>query len=67
MPSIVSSGTATLETAILDCPMVVCYKLSPITWFLAQKMSSVKHLSLVNLIGNKNIVKELLLNRNECF
>ena len=58
--AIVSSGTATLETAILNCPMVVCYKLSSITWFLAQKMSSVKHLSLVNLIGNKNIVKELL-------
>tara|TARA_B100000965_G_scaffold262531_1_gene221476 strand:- start:1709 stop:2839 length:1131 start_codon:yes stop_codon:yes gene_type:complete len=58
--AIVSSGTATLETAILGCPMVVCYKLSPITWFLAQKMSSVKYLSLVNLIGNKKIVKELL-------
>ena len=58
--AIVSSGTATLETAILGCPMVVCYKLSPITWFLAQKMSSVKYLSLVNIIGNKNIVKELL-------
>ena len=53
--AIVSSGTATLETAILNCPMVVCYKLSSITWFLAQKMSSVKHLSLVNLIGNKNL------------
>ena len=58
--AIVCSGTATLETAILGCPMVVCYKLSPITWFLAQKMSSVKYLSLVNLIGDKNIVKELL-------
>ena len=60
--AIVCSGTATLETAILGCPMVVCYKLSSITWFLAQKMSSVKYLSLVNLIGNKNIVKELLQN-----
>tara|TARA_B100000902_G_scaffold259965_1_gene246204 strand:+ start:1949 stop:3079 length:1131 start_codon:yes stop_codon:yes gene_type:complete len=58
--AIVSSGTATLETAILGCPMVVCYKLSPVTWFLAQRMSSVKYLSLVNLIGNKKIVKELL-------
>ncbi len=58
--AIVSSGTATLETAMLGCPMVVCYRLSPITWFLAQKMSSVKYLSLVNLISNKKIVKELL-------
>jgi lipid-A-disaccharide synthase len=60
--AIVCSGTATLETAILGCPMVVCYKLSSITWFLAQKMSSVKYLSLVNLISDKNIVKELLQN-----
>ena len=54
--AIVSSGTATLETAILGCPMVVCYKLSPITWFLAQKMSSVKHFSLVNLIRDRKSV-----------
>ena len=60
--AIVCSGTATLETAILGCPMVVCYQLSPITWFLAQRMSSVKYLSLVNLISDKNIVKELLQN-----
>ena len=60
--AIVCSGTATLETAILGCPMVVCYQLSHITWFLAQKMSSVKYLSLVNLIGKKDIVKELLQN-----
>ena len=48
--AIVCSGTATLETALLGCPMVGCYKLSSITWFLAKKMASVKHLSLVNLI-----------------
>ena len=60
--AIVCSGTATLETAILGCPMVVCYQLSPITWFLAQRMSSVKYLSLVNLISEKDVVKELLQN-----
>jgi len=60
--AIVCSGTATLETAILGCPMVVCYQLSPITWFLAQRMSSVKYLSLVNLISKKDVVKELLQN-----
>ena len=42
--------------------MVVCYKLSSVTWFLAQYMSSVKYLSLVNLISDKNVVKELLQN-----
>ena len=60
--AIVCSGTATLETALLKCPMVVCYKLSSITWFLAKKMSSVKHLSLVNLIVGKEVVTELLQN-----
>tara|TARA_Y100000385_G_scaffold270157_1_gene308949 strand:+ start:7952 stop:9061 length:1110 start_codon:yes stop_codon:yes gene_type:complete len=58
--AVVCSGTATLETAILGCPMVVCYQLSAITWFLAQRMSSVEHLSLVNIISNKKIVNELL-------
>ena len=60
--AIVCSGTATLETALLKCPMVVCYKLSSITWFLAKKMASVKHLSLVNLIVGKEVVTELLQN-----
>ena len=61
--AIVCSGTATLETGLLGCPMVVCYKLSSITWFLAKKMASVKHLSLVNLITEKEIVTELLQNK----
>ena len=60
--AIVCSATATLEAALVKCPMVVCYKLSSITWFLAKKMSSVKHLSLVNLIAGKEIVAELLQN-----
>ena len=60
--AIVCSGTATLETALLKCPMGVCYRLSSITWFLAKKMASVKHLSLVNLIVGKEIVTELLQN-----
>ena len=58
--AIVCSGTATLETALLNCPMVVCYKMSSLTWFFAKKMSLVKHLSLVNLITEKAAVKELL-------
>ncbi len=58
--AIVCSGTATLETALLNCPMVVCYKMSSLTWFVAKKMSLVKHLSLVNLITEKESVKELL-------
>ena len=58
--AIVCSGTATLETAMLRCPMIVCYKLSLPTWILAQMLSKVKYLSLANLIAEDKIVDEYL-------
>lgn len=58
--AIVCSGTATLETAMLRCPMIVCYKLSSLTWFFAQIMSKVKYLSLTNLIAEEKVVEEFL-------
>ena len=58
--AIVCSGTATLETAMLKCPMIVCYKLSTLTWIVAQMLSKVKHFSLVNLIAEETIVDEFL-------
>ena len=61
--AIVCSGTATLETAMLRCPMIVCYKLSWPTWILAQMLSKVKHLSLVNLIAEDRVVDEYLQNK----
>jgi len=61
--AIVCSGTATLETAMLRCPMIVCYKLSWPTWILAQMLSKVKYLSLVNLIAEDRVVDEYLQNK----
>ena len=61
--AIVCSGTATLETAMLRCPMIVCYKLSTPTWILAQMMSKVKYFSLVNLIAKDIVVDEYLQNK----
>ena len=61
--AIVCSGTATLETAMLKCPMIVCYKLSLPTWILAQMLSKVKYLSLANLIAEDKIVDEYLQNQ----
>ena len=58
--AIVSSGTATLECAVEDTPIVVCYKLSSISWWMANNMTSVKYASMVNLIADENIVPELL-------
>ena len=58
--AIVASGTATLECAIEKTPMVVCYKVSLLTWLLAKYMVKVKYFSIVNLIAEKKIVPELL-------
>ena len=56
----VTSGTATLETALFGIPEVVCYKGSPISYHIARRLIRVKYISLVNLIMDKLIVKELI-------
>lgn len=60
--AVVTSGTATLETALFYVPEVVCYKGNPISYFIAKKLIKVKYISLVNLIMNKAVVKELIQN-----
>lgn len=56
----VSSGTASLECAIIGTPQVVCYGMNPVTAWLAKLIIKVKYASLVNLILGKELVKELL-------
>lgn len=58
--AMVTSGTATLETALFDVPEVVCYKGSAISYMLAKKLVKVKYISLVNLIMDQEVVKELI-------
>jgi lipid-A-disaccharide synthase len=58
--AIVTSGTATLETALFDVPEVVCYKLSPVSYAVGKLLVKVKYISLVNLIMNKGVVKEFI-------
>ena len=60
--ALVTSGTATLETALFGVPEVVCYKTSSLSYALAKKIVKVKFISLVNLILNKEVVKELIQN-----
>jgi len=60
MAAIVASGTATLETALFQVPQVVCYKVSPISYFIARKLVKVRYISLVNLILNRPLVVELI-------
>ena len=56
----VTSGTATLETALFGVPEVICYKGSAISYQIAKKLIRVKYISLVNLIMDKPVVKELI-------
>ena len=56
----VTSGTATLETAFFNVPQIVCYKSSWISYLIAKMLVKVKYISLVNLILNKETVKELI-------
>lgn len=58
--ALVTSGTATLETALFGVPEVVCYKGNAISFWLAKKLVSIKYISLVNLIMDKPVVKELI-------
>lgn len=60
--ALVTSGTATLETALFGVPEVVCYKGGAISFAIAKKLVKVEYISLVNLIMNKEIVKELIQN-----
>ena len=58
--ALVTSGTATLETALLSVPEVVCYKATNFSYRLAKWMIKVKFISLVNLIMDRDVVKELI-------
>ncbi len=55
-----ASGTATLEIALLQIPMVIAYKLSAITYFLGKYLVNTKFIGLPNIIAGKSIVKELI-------
>ncbi len=58
--ALVTSGTATLETALFGVPEVVCYKGSPVSYWIAKRLIRVKYICLVNLIMDKEVVKELI-------
>jgi len=58
--ALVTSGTATLETALIGTPQVVCYRGNPLSFWLAKKLVKVKYISLVNLIMDKEVVRELI-------
>jgi lipid-A-disaccharide synthase len=57
---LVASATATLEVALLERPMIIMYRSSPITFFIAERLVDVPWLGMPNLIAGRSIVPELL-------
>jgi lipid-A-disaccharide synthase len=58
--ALVASGTATLETALLEVPMIIVYKISLLSYFIGRLFVRVKNIGLVNIIAGKTIVPELI-------
>lgn len=60
--ALVTSGTATLETALFGVPQVVCYAANPLSVWIARRLIKVRFISLVNLILDREVVRELIQN-----
>ncbi|MFO7768403.1 MAG: lipid-A-disaccharide synthase [bacterium] len=58
--ALVASGTATLETGLLGIPMVIAYRMSPLSWRIGRARVKVPHVGLVNLVAGERVVPELL-------
>jgi lipid-A-disaccharide synthase len=63
--ALAKSGTTTLEAALADVPMVVAYKVHPVTWHMFQRLRTVEWVSLVNLVAEREVVPEMLQERAE--
>ncbi len=58
--AMVASGTATMETALLETPMIIVYKVSPLSYFMGRIIINVDHIGLVNIIAEERIVPEFI-------
>lgn len=58
--ALVASGTATLETALLGCPQLVAYKVSPLTYIVGKYLFGIKYVSLINILLKRTAVQEIL-------
>lgn len=61
--ALAKSGTTTLECAIADLPMVMAYRVHPLTWIIGRRLTDVRWFSLVNLIAEREVVPEILQGR----
>jgi lipid-A-disaccharide synthase len=58
--AIVASGTATIETALMQCPMTVIYKVSPVTYFFGKLLIKIDNIGMVNIVAGREICPELI-------
>src|SRR5262249_35275126 len=58
--AVVASGTATLEAALMNRPLIAVYRVSPISYLIGRLLVRVPHVSLVNLIAEERVIPELL-------
>ncbi len=57
-----ASGTATLETALMEIPMVMAYRTAPLTYAILKRMVKIPHIALVNIVAEKSVVREFMQN-----
>ena len=60
--AMVASGTATVETALMRCPMIVVYRTAPLTYWMARRLVRVPHIGMVNLIAGERVCPEFIQN-----
>ena len=58
--ALVTSGTATLETALFNVPLVICYKGNPVSYQIAKRIVDIEYIGLANLIMNRPMIQELI-------
>jgi len=58
--AMVASGTATIETALMGCPMVVVYRTSALTYFFGRLVVKVKHIGMVNIVAGRRVCPEYI-------
>ena len=58
--AMVASGTATIETALMQCPMVIVYKMAPLSYLLGKRLVSLDHIGMVNIVAGKAVCPEFI-------
>ena len=56
----VASGTATLETALFGVPMIILYRVNPVTYAVARAVVDIKHIGMVNILAGRGVVPEFI-------